>query len=100
MQCDDLLFPNQSPIRLDETSFETANLQKLDLQGFELIPSELHLINDGSGLTIRPVYPGDTQAPSLAGGPLIPDRKYILDHIDFHWGTGKLGSEHQIGHEG
>ena len=99
-QCDDLIFPNQSPIRLDETSLETGNLPKLDPEGFELIPSELQLINDGSGLTLRPVYPNDSQVPSLEGGPLIPDRKYIVDHIDFHWGTGKLGSEHQIGQEG
>ena len=80
-QCDSLLFPNQSPVKLDAQDGSlvvTRSFQKLDFKGFELAPSELILLNDGSGLTLKPVYANESQIPSLSGGPLIPERKYFL----------------------
>ncbi len=103
-QCDDLLFPNQSPIRLDESDggghiIETSNLPALQFAGLETLPNKIQLVNDGSGLTMRPDYQDESSVPHLKGGPLIPQRDYHLDHIDWHWGTGKVGSEHQFGNE-
>ena len=80
-QCDSLLFPNQSPVKLDAQDGSlvvTRSFQKLDFKGFELAPSELILVNDGSGLTLKPVYANESQTPSLSGGPLIPEREYFL----------------------
>jgi hypothetical protein len=56
----------------------TRSLQNLDFTGFELIPSKLILLNDGSGLTLKFAYSNESESPSLSGGPLTPEREYHL----------------------
>lgn len=97
-QCDDLLFPLQSPIALNSTlnQFDVLVNAELEFSNGEVAPQSLELFNDGTTLLMRPNYP-EGKRPILKGGPLIPFREYQLDHMIWHWGENDFsGGEHVI----
>ena len=68
LQCDDLIFPTQSPIHLSH-SIAVSKTPKLVTSNFEVLPSDITLYNDGTGLTINPIYK-DGSEPAIS--------KYLL----------------------
>ena len=78
LQCDDLIFPTQSPIHLSH-SIAVSKTPKLVTSNFEVLPSDITLYNDGTGLTINPIYK-DGSVPMI--------RKYLLHNfVLFHLGS-------------
>ena len=55
LQCDDLIFPTQSPIDVSH-SIAVSKTPQLVTTNFEMVPSDMTLYNDGTGLTINPIY--------------------------------------------
>ena len=73
------------------------NNNDLKLTNYEVDPSGVELLNDGTTLLMRPSYPNAELTPRLEGGPLIPHFEYRLDHLIFHWGENDtVGAEHLI----
>ena len=68
LQCDDLIFPTQSPIDVTQ-SIAVSKTPQLVTSNFEVLPSDMTLYNDGTGLTINPIYK-DGSVPMI--------RKYLL----------------------
>ena len=95
-QCDDLLFPIQSPIALNSTMAESINLTPLQLSNFESAPDSITLGNDGAALILMPKFQTG-KTPAISDGTLIPGRTYTLDHVLWHWGEkDEYGGEHVI----
>ena len=68
LQCDDLIFPTQSPIDVTH-SIAVSKTPHLVTSNFEVLPSDMTLYNDGTGLTINPIYK-DGSEPAIS--------KYLL----------------------
>ena len=78
LQCDDLIFPTQSPIDVTH-SIAVSKTPHLVTSNFEVLPSDMTLYNDGTGLTINPIYK-DGSVPMI--------RKYLLHNfVLFHLGS-------------
>jgi carbonic anhydrase len=85
----------QSPIAID--IFNTSGVKfspKLTLEGIDIVPSSIEVMNNGHSMKIKFDFP-DNQQVRVSGGPL--SNHYILDNAHWHWGkTDKSGSEHVL----
>lgn len=51
---------------------------------------------ENTATTVKLRFSGRNQ-PHLSGGLLRPNKRYIFDHLHFHWAhKDKLGSEHTL----
>ena len=115
-QCDTLLFPIQSPIKIGGSNLEKQkiieahNLPDLKLSNeYSILPSRINLSNNGGGLTLIPFFDRVDEnsilvsdllggRSRLSGGPLTPGKSFSLDHITWHWGFNPLGADKAVGH--
>jgi len=83
----------QSPINLEKA--QAAAYAPLQLEYYDLTPSQAHLTNNGHTLKLTTHATSADKVPTMKGGGL--PGKYKFSQVHFHWGSKEeQGSEHQV----
>ncbi len=96
--CDDLLFPYQSPVALDEAdAVATASIDAPRFNNYHK-NTDFTFANDGAILEAKVESSSENEDfPYVEGGPLIKGRSYRLDSVEWHWGeSDEEGAEHVV----
>lgn len=52
---------------------------------------------ENTAITVKLRFSDRNEQPYISGGPLRPHKRYIFDHMHFHWAhKDKIGSEHTL----